>query len=143
MLAKNGLTRSRLIKDTDMLLSLHVRKKYANKEGVVKCYTCSTYVHWKKIHNGHYISRTFKYTRWEDDNCRPQCYACNVIKKGMAHIFRENLVTEIGEERVKAQEAKAKLLFKEKDEWILAVWERLGITYPFKNVAAILKRQFT
>jgi hypothetical protein len=111
-------TRSKLIKEADTLASLYVRQKNATPDGTVFCYTCNTPKHWKQIHCGHYVSRTFKYTRWELDNLRPQCYACNVLKKGMAHIFRQNLVEEIGEERVRSIETRAQVLFKEKDTWI-------------------------
>lgn len=112
-------SRSKLVKLADKLTSLFVRAKYRDSDGLVSCYTC-TY-RGAIIHCGHYISRTYKYTRWDLDNLRPQCFMCNVIKKGCAHLFRENLVNEIGEERVKAIEAKAKLIFKEKDDFILAI----------------------
>ncbi len=50
---------------------------------------------------------------------RPQCYACNFLMNGRPHIYRENLVNEIGEERVKTLEARSKTLFKEKDDFII------------------------
>lgn len=102
---------SRLTKECDTLYSLYVRKSDMNDDGMVPCFTCDNWFHWKKIHCGHYISRTFKYTRWDLDNLRPQCYACNVIKKGMSHIFRAKLVKEIGTKRVEELEERSLKLF--------------------------------
>ncbi len=70
------------------------------------------------MQNGHWIVRQYKYTRWHEDNMRPQDYSCNFRMNGRPHIFRENLVKEIGLERVEAIEQLAKPLFKEKDDWI-------------------------
>lgn len=116
---KTKPTRSKLIKQADTLLSLYVRQVHADPQGIVQCYTCPYKNHWKKMQNGHYITRSAKYTRWDLDNCRPQCFVCNMRNQGMAHIFRENLVSEIGGQRVIDLEQRAKLLFKEPDEWII------------------------
>lgn len=115
---KTKATRSKLIKEADRLYSLHVRQFYADKEGAVLCYTCPYKAHWKKMQNGHYITRSKKYVRWDLDNCRPQCFVCNMRNQGMSHIFRENLVGEIGIDRVEALEARSKPLFREPDSWI-------------------------
>ena len=117
-------TRSKLIREADRVFSLHNRKKYANSEGMVKCFTCENRNHWKKMQNSHWIVRQYKYVRWDEDNARPACYACNMLFNGRPHIFRENLVNEIGEVRVKALELRAKTLFTEKDDFIEAVIEK-------------------
>lgn len=110
--------RSKLIKEADRLWSLKVRQGAADAEGTVNCYTCSYKAHWKKMQNGHYITRSAKYTRWDPDNQRPQCFVCNMRNQGMSHLFRENLVKEIGEQRVLALEVRAKPLFREPDSYI-------------------------
>lgn len=96
---------SKLIKTADALLSVSVRQLGVNKEGLQRCYTCGSVNHWKKLHNGHYLSRYYKAARWHKDNCRPQCMMCNLWKRGDPIKFRQNLITEIGEERVNAVEA--------------------------------------
>lgn len=126
---KTKATRSKLIKKTDTAYSLYVRQKYANDEGIVTCYTCPYRNHWKKMQNGHYITRSAKYTRWDLDNLRPQCFVCNMRNQGMSHIFREKLVAELGEERIRVMEAKSKELFKEKDEWIQARLDELPVIH--------------
>lgn len=110
--------RAALIKEADTKYSKYVRQLYADKHGMVKCYTCDGVYPVKKIQCGHYIPRGIKYLRWELDNLRPQCFLCNCRRYGMSFLFRERLVEEIGESRVRAMEKRAKDLFKEKDEWI-------------------------
>lgn len=95
---------SALIKDLDAVMSRFVRLSRADKEGMVQCFTCDKFFHYKKIQNGHYISRFYKAVRWDEDNCRPQCMWCNMYKNGDAANFRERLVIEIGLPKVLALE---------------------------------------
>lgn len=125
---KTKAKRGKLIKEADKAYSTYVRLKYADKDGMVKCYTCDDVYHYKKLQCGHYISRLFKYTRWDLNNLRPQCFYCNMRRAGCAFIFRQNLVDEIGEDIVKAMEKKARELFIEKDEWIQAKLDELPKT---------------
>ena len=62
----------------------------------------------KKIQNGHYMSRRYMSTRFDEDNCRPQCVACNIYNQGNAQMFRRGLVAQIGEKRVDMVEYVAK-----------------------------------
>lgn len=78
----------------------------------VRCYTCGVAVEAKKAHLGHYLSRYYKAARWDADNCRPQCMMCNLWKRGDPITFRQNLIKEIGEERVLAVEAKRNIPIK-------------------------------
>lgn len=99
---------SQLIKTADTLFSIKVRNlgSQDTKYGLMnRCYTCGNAFEVKRLHAGHYVSRMFKAARWDKDNARPQCFACNIYRKGDAAKFRQNLVKEIGEERVKAVEA--------------------------------------
>ncbi len=87
---------SALVKDLDAVMSKYVRLSRANKDGMVECYTCNKFFHYKKIQNGHYVSRFYKAVRWNEDNTRPQCMWCNMFKNGDSANFRERLVEEIG-----------------------------------------------
>ena len=95
---------SKLMREADKLFSLLVRKKGLQGD-LQTCFTCGHVSHWKKLHAGHYLSRYYKAARWNRDNVRPQCFVCNIYKKGDVIMFRRNLIKEIGEARVLAVEA--------------------------------------
>lgn len=73
---------SGLIEDADRIFSQYIRLKYANKDGVVACYTCGNKKHWTLMQNGHYVKRGHLYLRWDERNCRPQDADCNEMKGG-------------------------------------------------------------
>jgi hypothetical protein len=102
--AKREKSISALTKELDALVSRVVRLGACDSEGMVKCYTCGHKAHYKKIHCGHYITRYYKETRWNKRNLKPQCFMCNIYRKGNAIIYRRNLVLEFGEEEVKQME---------------------------------------
>lgn len=85
---------SDLISDADTVFSQYIRLKYANERGMVKCYTCDDLKHWTMVQNGHYISRSHLYLRWDERNCRPQCRNCNEFHHGNIAIYRERLDKE-------------------------------------------------
>lgn len=104
---------SKLMKEADKLFSIQVRMKGAwETEGIWwnNCYTHDTEKYRmlpvKKLHCGHFLSRIYKAARWDFDNARPQDYVCNILKKGDSVEFRNQLIKEIGLERVEAVEAK-------------------------------------
>lgn len=97
---------SKLTKEFDTVFSRWVRMSAMNEGEMVRCYTCDHVAHYKKIHAGHYISRWYKSTRWEPNNVRPQCFMCNIYKKGNSVVFREKLIQEIGREKVEEMEEK-------------------------------------
>lgn len=66
-------TVSRLVKELDALFSRFIRLSFVDNEGNVKCYTCSYKAPLKKMQAGHFVSRFYKETRWNEDNVRPQC----------------------------------------------------------------------
>lgn len=84
---------STLKKKLDAVFSQYIRHKYA-KNGLVKCYTCSTIKPIKEMQNGHWIPRNVLATRFEEKNCRPQCVGCNMFNKGRPDVFSVNLLKE-------------------------------------------------
>lgn len=88
------------IKEADKAFSLYIRKKYANAEGYVRCFTCPATGHWKEFDCGHFISRKHMSVRWNQNNARPQCKYCNQAKYGMENVFQLRLTREIGIEKV-------------------------------------------
>ena len=55
-------------------------------------------------------------TRFAEDNCRPQCVACNIFNQGNIQMYRRALVRSIGEQRVDMIEVRAR---QERREWSL------------------------
>jgi len=87
-------SRSKIVKNLDAVFSRFIRLRAANLDGFVECYTCGRPYHWKKIQCGHFMSRARYATRWHEDNCRPQCYGCNVMQQGRQYDFGLNLDRE-------------------------------------------------
>ena len=77
--------RRKLIKELDRLTSLYIRYSYADKSGYVNCYTCGKRLPYRYVDNGHWQSRRYQQTRWDLDNCRPQCRTCLT---GDAELYR-------------------------------------------------------
>jgi len=69
-----------LKKKLDTIFSTYIRLKYADEDLNVKCFTCDKVYHYKKIQNGHFYSRSILSLRWDEQNCRPQCYGCNIVR---------------------------------------------------------------
>lgn len=96
----------------DEVFSKYIRLKYSDSRGYCRCISCGKVLPWKEIQNGHYMSRRYMSTRFAEDNCRPQCCACNIFNQGNIQMYRRALVKEIGENRVNLVEAKARMVTK-------------------------------
>lgn len=75
-------TYASLKRQADKVFSEWIRRKGADHAGDAKCVTCDSIWHWKRLQCGHFASRVHLSTRWDEENCAPQCYACNVLKRG-------------------------------------------------------------
>ena len=113
--------RKTIIKKLDAIFSEYVRRKHADKNGIVKCYTCNKKAYWKGegMQNGHFISRSSRILRWREDNCRPQCYACNCMRYGQAYIFGANLNKEFGFNKAEELLIESKKIIKQSDQDLL------------------------
>ncbi len=114
---KGKPSQAKLKKKFDAIFSQFIRRKYADENGMVKCYTCTTIKHWKEIQNGHWIPRNNLATRFSEDNCRPQCVGCNMFQKGMPDVFAVNLIKE-GIDIVALQQTRYSI-FKIDRQWYL------------------------
>jgi len=70
-----------LITKADKVTSLYIRQKFADSEGMVKCVSCPTVLHWKEAHCAHFVGRAKKATRWLEENLQTACPSCNVYRK--------------------------------------------------------------
>lgn len=92
-----------LVKILDEEVSYRVRTDAAiaaGRQGIVPCYTCGQWNHFKDMDCGHCIGRRYMGTRWKREILRPQCTSCNLHNEGRHAEFRKRLVAEIGEERM-------------------------------------------
>lgn len=91
-----GTSEDNLQRDLDIEFSRYIRLLYANRNGVVNCYTCDYKGKWFNggIECGHFIPRANMATRWEPRNCRPQCNGCNCHNGGNLKVFAERLEEE-------------------------------------------------
>lgn len=87
------VSRKNLIKKLDQVFSLYIRLRYATNE-IAECYTCGKVDHYKKLQCGHFMSRKYYATRWDEDNCQVQCYSCNVMRYGEQYKFGLRLAKE-------------------------------------------------
>src|SRR6267142_2425682 len=83
-----------IVSDLDLVFSRYIRHKYADKDCLVQCYTCTSIEPIAMIENGHYISRKHMFLRWDERNCRPQCNVCNSMKHGNMAAYTQNLEIE-------------------------------------------------
>lgn len=116
--------RAVLKKNLDKIFSLYIRLKYADSNGKVKCYTCPRFFHYTKIQNGHFISRSYLATRFDEQNCRPQCVGCNMFAGGRFLDFEEHLIKEIGLEQVTALKAKRSLIVRPDFEHLISLYKQ-------------------
>lgn len=117
------------IKAADKGFSLYIREKFS-KNGKCTCYTCGIVLEYMSgfygIHCGHGISRDYFFTRYDENNARPQCYHCNVERRGRYKEFMAKLRKEIGDKKVDEMlKTKNKLLSSyEKRKLVLAAYEK-------------------
>ena len=80
------------------------------------------------------MSRRYMSTRFSEDNCRPQCVACNIFNQGNIQMYRRALVRSIGEQRVDLIEVRAR---QESRNWSLFELKQM-IAYYKKEVDRLL-----
>lgn len=88
--------RKTLVKKLDTIFSIYIRRRNS-VDDISECITCGKKDHWKRLQNGHFMSRKHLITRWDEDNCQVQCAGCNVFKYGEQYKFSVWLDSNIGE----------------------------------------------
>ena len=68
----------------DKVFSEWTRRRLAGPGGIARCVSCGASSHWKWLQCGHFVSRVRLATRWDPQNCAPQCAKCNVLLRGNA-----------------------------------------------------------
>ena len=85
-----------LEKTADNLFSIYIRRRFANEYGMVNCFTCDAYNHWKHIDCGHFAPRGNHSTRWHLKNSHGQCKTCNGELRGNPKVYATNLDGKYG-----------------------------------------------
>jgi hypothetical protein len=91
---EGGKDKGIVIDDLDAIFSQVVRLSHADEHGTVECYTCGVKKDWKQMQCGHFIPRIHMLTRFSEENCKPQCPTCNMMKDGNLIAFAEHLERE-------------------------------------------------
>lgn len=91
-------------KKADSVFSEYIRLLKSDKNGNCVCVTCDVIKHWKRLQNGHYFERNRLGTRFHEDNCHPQCVACNVFKRGNYTAYAAFMYNKYGKDRVEELE---------------------------------------
>jgi len=81
------ISRKGLIKKLDRIFSEYIRKKNADKKGVVKCITSGKKYHYSEVDAGHFISRKQMSTRWHEQNVWPQSRFDNRYRYGLQYEY--------------------------------------------------------
>ncbi len=110
--------RSKLVKNLDAIFSQYIRKKNSVNE-IATCFTCGKKDHWKKLQNGHFMSRRHYATRWDETNCQVQCAGCNVFRYGEQYQFSVNLDAKFGKNTAEELQRKSRQIFKISDVEII------------------------
>ena len=106
-------TISKLKKELDKWFSLYIRLRDATSEGAVICITCGCVKNYKQgMQNGHFQSRSHLATRFDEQNCQPQCVGCNMFKQGEQYKFSIALDSKYGEGTAQELEFKARQITK-------------------------------
>jgi len=94
---KKKKTISKLKKELDQIFSVYIRIRESSDTGVAVCFTCGKTANWKILQNGHFLSRRFMATRFDEENCQVQCVTCNVFRNGEQYKFGVALDNKYGE----------------------------------------------
>lgn len=105
---KRQTSQAILVKKLDKVFSQYIRLRDSDTNGYCRCISCGKIHYWKEIQNGHYMSRRYLSTRFDEMNCNAQCVACNIFNQGNIQMYRQNLIKKISEKNVDYLEYKAK-----------------------------------
>ena len=122
---KSSLTRAKNL--ADKYFSLYVRQRDADENGMVKCCTCGKRGHWKDFDCGHFMSRRYEATRFEEKNTGVQCTGCNIFSQGKQFEFGKYLDERYGEGTAENMLLRSKMTVKRGElglRWIIEEYKK-------------------
>ena len=97
-MAKKKQSFATLKRKLDGVFSQWIRRRYATSQGLAVCVTCGNVKPWKEQQCGHFVSRIYLATRWDERNCSVQCGACNVLRRGNYAEYSAYMLRKYGPE---------------------------------------------
>ena len=95
------------------LFSEYIRRRDADENGMVKCFTCPKIMHWKESQAGHYMSQSLGlWTVFLETNVHNQCGACNLYKRGNPTVYAVELMKRYGPHILEELQAQRKENYK-------------------------------
>lgn len=76
--------------------SKYIRKRAADDQDLIKCFTCGKYCHYKNSDAGHFQSRRYESTKFDENNVHPQCKHCNMYLAGNIGVYYEQIEKTYG-----------------------------------------------
>ena len=101
---------SKLKKELDKIFSIYIRLREATDNGLCQCFTCGKVAHYKQggMQCGHFQSRRFLATRFDEQNCQVQCQKCNIWSQGEQYKFGLHIDGKYGEGTAEELQYKAR-----------------------------------
>jgi Bacteriophage Lambda NinG protein. len=84
------------------IVSIYIRLKYSNKDGIVQCVTCPSRGHWQDFDSGHFLKgRSLSISNLLDERGQhPQCQTCNRVNDGAPKQYEAFMLKQYGQEVV-------------------------------------------
>tara|TARA_R100000388_G_C7240308_1_gene160812 strand:+ start:825 stop:1223 length:399 start_codon:yes stop_codon:yes gene_type:complete len=90
------------------------RRDVDNNTGYCNCITCDKTIHFSETDAGHFISRQYLSTRYDESNVFAQCRKCNRFEYGRQYEYS----LKLGKEKSEQLLSKSKEIFKpSQGEW--------------------------
>jgi len=130
-----GLKRSKNLssakKTCDQWFSKYIRLRDADANGMCKCITCDTAKNWKEMDAGHFMSRRYMATRYDEMNCHAQCQRCNQYGAGEQYLHGKMIDALHGEGHADYLEEQSKKLTKYNKQQLM------DLAKEFKHLAEL------
>lgn len=84
-------------KKADKYFSKYIRERDTDYRNIGQCITCSEFKSKDKLDCGHFISRRFQATRYDEQNAHAQCSKCNRFENGNQYAHGKAIDKKYGE----------------------------------------------
>lgn len=102
-----------LQKRADYIFSRYIRlSNRIDGTDFVYCISCGLKLHWEYAENGHFFGRGDLSLRYDEENCNPQCHACNCTTDLNNRNYTIGIKLKYGENIIERLHAKRDRSFK-------------------------------